>query len=78
MLNMFFMVRKIRCITLYNRIHLKDGDYRVLEHAQNMESDILPCKDLSVLKNKKGFNHYFCLLGIGSLLGNSKFGRAWF
>lgn len=39
--------------TLYNRIHLKDGDYRVLEHAQNMESDILPCKDLSVLKNKK-------------------------
>ena len=39
--------------TLYNCIHLKDGDYRVLEHAQNMESDILPCKDLSVLKNKK-------------------------
>lgn len=39
--------------TLYNRIHLKDGDYRVLEHAQNTESDILPCKDLSVLKNKK-------------------------
>ena len=39
--------------TLYNRIHLKDGDYRVLEHAQNMESDILPCKDLSVLKNEK-------------------------
>lgn len=38
---------------LYNRIHLKDGDYRVLEHAQNMESDILPCKDLSVLKNEK-------------------------
>lgn len=40
--------------TLYNRIHLKDGDYRVLEHAQNMEYDILPCKDLSVLKNEKG------------------------
>lgn len=39
--------------TLYNRIHLKDGDYRVLEHAQNMESDILPCKDLSVLKDEK-------------------------
>lgn len=39
--------------TLYNRIHLKDGDYRVLEQAQNMESDILPCKDLSVLKNEK-------------------------
>ena len=39
--------------TLYSRIHLKDGDYRVLEHAQNMESDILPCKDLSVLKNEK-------------------------
>lgn len=39
--------------TLYSRIHLKDGDYRVLAHAQNMESDILPCKDLSVLKNKK-------------------------
>ena len=39
--------------TLYSRIHLKDGDYRVLEHTQNMESDILPCKDLSVLKNKK-------------------------
>ena len=38
--------------TLYSRIHLKDGDYRVLEHAQNMESDILPCKDLSVLKNE--------------------------
>ena len=40
--------------TLYNRIHLKDGDYRVLEHAKNMESDILPCKDLSVLKDEKG------------------------
>lgn len=39
--------------TLYSRIHLKDGDYRVLEHVQNMESDILPCKDLSVLKNEK-------------------------
>lgn len=39
--------------TLYNRIHLKNGDYRVLEHAQNMESDILPCKDLSVLKDEK-------------------------
>lgn len=39
--------------TLYNRIHLKDGDYRVLEHAQNMESDILPCKDLSALKDEK-------------------------
>lgn len=39
--------------TLYNRIYLKDGDYRVLEHAQNMESDILPCKDLSVLKDEK-------------------------
>lgn len=39
--------------TLYDRIHLKDGDYRVLEHAQNMESDILPCKDLSVLKDEK-------------------------
>lgn len=39
--------------TLYSRIHLKDGDYRVLEHAQNMESDILTCKDLSVLKNEK-------------------------
>lgn len=40
--------------TLYNRIHLKGGDYRVLEHAQNMGSDILPCKDLSVLKDEKG------------------------
>lgn len=40
--------------TLYSRIHLKDGDYRVLEHAKNMESDILPCKDLSVLKDEKG------------------------
>lgn len=40
--------------TLYNRIHLKDGDYRVLEHAKNMESDILPCTDLSVLKDEKG------------------------
>lgn len=39
--------------TLYKRIHLKDGDYRVLEHAQNMESDILPCKDLSALKDEK-------------------------
>lgn len=39
---------------LYNRIHLKDGDYRVLEHAKNMESDILPCTDLSVLKDEKG------------------------
>lgn len=40
--------------TLYDRIHLKGGDYRVLEHAQNMGSDILPCKDLSVLKDEKG------------------------
>ncbi|WP_270464691.1 glycosyltransferase [Holdemanella biformis] len=39
--------------TLYSRIHLKDGDYRVLEYAKNMESDILPCKDLSVLKDEK-------------------------
>ena len=40
--------------TLYNRIHLKDSDYRVLQNAQNMGSDILPCKDLSVLKDEKG------------------------
>lgn len=40
--------------TLYNRIHLKNGDYRVLEHAKNLDSDILPCKDLSVLKDEKG------------------------
>lgn len=39
--------------TLYQRIHLKGGDYRVLEYAKNMESDILPCKDLSVLKDEK-------------------------
>jgi len=39
--------------TLYNRIHLKDSDYRVLQNAQNMEFDILPCKDLSVLKDEK-------------------------
>lgn len=39
--------------TLYNRIHLKDGDYRVLEHAKNLDSDILPCKDLSILKDEK-------------------------
>lgn len=40
--------------TLYQRIHLKGGDYRVLEYAKNMESDILPCKDLFVLKDEKG------------------------
>lgn len=40
--------------TLYNRIHLKDDDYRVLEHAKNLDSDILPCKDLSVLKDENG------------------------
>lgn len=40
--------------TLYNRIHLKDDDYRVLEHAKNLDSDILPCKDLSILKDEKG------------------------
>ena len=39
--------------TLYQRIHLKGGDYRVLEYAKNMESDILPCKDLFVLKDEK-------------------------
>lgn len=39
--------------TLYSRIHLKDGDYRVLEHAKNLDSDILPCKDLFVLKDEK-------------------------
>lgn len=39
--------------TLYNRIHLKDDDYRVLEHAINLDSNILPCKDLSVLKDEK-------------------------
>ena len=39
--------------TLYNRIHLKDGDYRVLEYAKNLDSDILPCKDLSILKDEK-------------------------
>lgn len=39
--------------TLYQRIHLKGGDYRVLEYAKNMESDILPCKNLSVLKDEK-------------------------
>ena len=39
--------------TLYNRIHLKDGDYRVLEHAKNLDYDILPCKDLSILKDEK-------------------------
>lgn len=40
--------------TLYNRIHLKDDDYRVLEYAKNLDSDILPCKDLSVLKDENG------------------------
>lgn len=39
--------------TLYSRIHLKNGDYRVLEHAKNLDSDILPCKDLFVLKDEK-------------------------
>ena len=39
--------------TLYSRIHLKDGDYRVLQNAKNTESDILPCKDLSELKDEK-------------------------
>ena len=39
--------------TLYSRIHLKDGDYRVLQNAKNTESDILPCKDLSALKDEK-------------------------
>lgn len=39
--------------TLYNRIHLNDSDYKVLQNAQNMEFDILPCKDLSVLKDEK-------------------------
>ena len=39
--------------TLYSRLHLKDGDYRVLQNAKNTESDILPCKDLSELKDEK-------------------------
>lgn len=39
--------------TLYSRIHLKDGDYRVLQNEKNTESDILPCKELSALKDEK-------------------------
>ena len=40
--------------TLYNRIHLKDGDYRVMKQAYNQDGDILPCKDLNTLKEENG------------------------
>ena len=40
--------------TLYQRIHLKDGDYRVLKDTRDSNDDILPCKDLSTLKNEGG------------------------
>lgn len=51
--NVFYGEENQMLKTLYNRIHLKDGDYRVLEHAKNLNSDILPCKDLSILKDEK-------------------------
>lgn len=40
--------------TLYQRIHLKDGDYRVMKKAYKQDGDILPCKDLEVLKEENG------------------------
>lgn len=39
--------------TLYQRIHLKDGDYRVLKNIKDSSEDILPCKDLAALKNEE-------------------------
>lgn len=50
--HIFYVEENQMLKTLCNRIHLKDGDYRVLENATNF--DILPCKDLSVLKDEKG------------------------
>ena len=57
--------------TLYQRIHLKGGDYRVLEYAKNMESDILPCKDLFVLKDER-IQSLFLSIGNQMIVGQYK------
>ena len=44
-----FMLRK-----LYDSINLSEDDYRVMKQAYNQDGDILPCKDLEVLKEESG------------------------
>lgn len=44
-----FMLRK-----LYDSINLSEDDYRVMKQAHNQDGDILPCKDLEVLKEENG------------------------
>lgn len=44
-----FMFRK-----LYNSIKLGEDDYRVMKQSYNQDGDILPCRDLQVLKEEKG------------------------
>lgn len=44
-----FMFRK-----LYNSIKLGEDDYRVMKQSYNQDGDILPCKDLEVLKEENG------------------------
>ena len=44
-----FMLRK-----LFDSINLSEDDYRVMKHSYNQDGDILPCRDLQVLKEEKG------------------------
>lgn len=44
-----FMFRK-----LFNSIKLGEDDYRVMKQSYNQDGDILPCKDLEVLKEENG------------------------
>ena len=52
--HIFYGVENKILKTLYQRIHLKDGDYRVLKNTKKTNDDILLCKDLESLKSEKG------------------------
>lgn len=52
--HIFYGVENKILKTLYQRIHLKDGDYRVLKNTKKSNDDILLCKDLESLKSEKG------------------------
>ena len=52
--HIFYGVENKILKTLYQRIHLKDGDYRVLKKTKKTNDDILLCKDLESLKSEKG------------------------
>lgn len=39
---------------IYNLIHITENDYRVLKRTDNLNGQVLPCKNLESLKDEKG------------------------